>query len=186
MGAVSKLEGLLADETKNSIDSELLSRVSGNSYSMRHSVLSCVASGNYETALREIDALENIHKDFDALISRSRRILAHIRELIEAIKLKRSFPNLRTMPLAKQEEMQDRIVEHFEYLKEAIKKIEKIEADIRVQDVKSTLWVIRALAVSGFSIVLWALILEAYRTMGKPTDVVIQDLTNVIFSLFGI
>ncbi len=186
MGAIEKLKEIMEEEGMNSLEEDMNARVTGLAFGLGHTILTLVAQSRFDMAIGEIDNLKKAHKELPILFRKSERFLSHCKELVQAIKMKKSFPNISTLPLSKQEEMHDRIMDHFEELKSSLKKIDRMEADIRVQDARSSLWVVRTFAICTCVVVAFAIALEAHRTMGKPVRVILEDLSKMVFNLFGL
>ena len=181
-----KLQNILAGESLHVLEADMHSRISGLAFGLKHTILMLVAQNNYDLALAELKNLKANHEKVPVLYQRTYRHVDHCIELVSAIKMKKSFPNLSKLPVSKQEEMNDRIMEHFEGLKMALKKVEAMETDIRISDSRSTLWILKAFTFSVFMVSAWALILEAKRSMGKPAEVILEDMVKVLFQLVGL
>ncbi|MCB0394774.1 MAG: hypothetical protein KDD25_09450, partial [Bdellovibrionales bacterium] len=177
---------LMASESMSLLERDLQSRISGLAYGLGQTILMLVSQNNFDLAIKELEGLKKTHSKLPILYKKSGRYIDHCVELVSAIKMKKSFPNLRLLPVSKQEEMRDRVIYHFEDLKRSLKQIEKLEASIRLSDSRSTLWVIRSFAISVFAVVAWAIAIEAYRSMGKPSQVLMEDLTKLFFEVFGL
>ncbi|MEQ1878776.1 MAG: hypothetical protein ABL958_19200, partial [Bdellovibrionia bacterium] len=65
-------------------------------------------------------------------------------------------------------------------------KIVYIENELKVEDAKSTVWVIKALFMSVFCLLLFGIGIEAWRTMRIPVQVVFHDLVEWILQTIGI
>ncbi len=112
--------------------------------SLRTAIPGMVLAENYERAKEELVAYVELKTAFPHFQQRVERLVQHCCELIQAIQTKRNFPGLAALSLAKQQEIQDKVIEHFEDLKVHIKQIENVERDTKLNDVRSTVWVVRA------------------------------------------
>lgn len=131
----------------------------GRMDSLRSSILGMVVGENYERSKEELMAYVELKTEFPTFQFRAQRYVQHCVELIQAIETKRNFPGLASLSLAKQQEIHEKVLEHFEELKSNLKQIEKVEREQKLNDVRSTVWVIRmvcfcALAVIGAGLVL--------------------------------
>ena len=84
------------------------------------------------------------------------------------------------MTRAKQQELRDRFKDHFKELVYMLKKIEKIEKDLMIEDARSTIYVIRAFWFSVISLVLTWFLVEFFRGLAITGFVVITDYSEKI------
>jgi len=132
----------------------------GRMDSLRASILSLVVSENYPRASEEMVAYVDLKTNFPGFQFRVQRLVQHCSELIQAIQTKRNFPGLAALSLAKQQEIHEKVLEHFEDLKQHLRQIEKIEREYKLEDVRSTVWVVKALSTSVAAILLVAFLLD--------------------------
>lgn len=128
--------------------------------SVRTSVLGYVVSENYEYAKDDLQSFVESKRAYPMFQDRVARHVSHCNDLIEAIKTKRNFPGLASLSLSKQHELHERVLEHFEELKQNLRHIEKVERDNKLTDVRSTVWVLRALCIVVAGIVVAAFIAD--------------------------
>ncbi len=121
---------------------------------LRRSVLSTVVAENYDEAKDKLSAYVNEKSEFPAFQARVERYVQHCLDLIQAIHTKRNFPGLATLSLSKQQEIHEKVLEHFEELKQYLKHIEKVERDHKLTDVRSTVWVLQAACLAVAAVVL--------------------------------
>ena len=157
---------------------------------IRHTIVSHVANENYERAIEEIKKYVASQSDYPQFADRSERYTNYAIDLIHATKAKRSFPGLQYLAMSKQQELFDRAMEHFEDLKVTLRKIEHIEKEVRLDDVRSTVWVVKAIIYSCFAMLVLGFLIELSRGVLPATVVVADDLfgaiTNKIFDIFGL
>lgn len=127
---------------------------------LRRSILGLVVGENYDQAKDAMHVYVEDKHQYPAFQSRVERYVQHCVELIHAIQTKRNFPGLATLSLSKQQEIHEKVIEHFEELKQNLKHIEKIERDHKLTDVRSTVWVMQSLTVTVFAIVAAAFITD--------------------------
>jgi hypothetical protein len=162
---------------------------SGGSDSLRNLILSSVASDNYLRAIEDLKAYHDSKSDYPQFKVRSERYLNYAVDLVNAIKAKRSFPGMQHLSMSKQQELFERAMEHFEDLKVTLRKVEQIEQEVRLDDVRSTVWVVKALVYCLFAFLTLAFIREASRGV-LPSAIVVADsasdnLVNWVFNKIG-
>lgn len=196
MGAAEELEKL--DESlgvsesgeeitsQEKLEEKLAEKITGRLDGLRHTVLSLVVEGRYDTAIAEISFYANSDYKLKIFQERARKYFNHTEELIRAIESKIKFCQTRTITRSQKHQLYLMVIKHFHTLTETLKKVERIENDIRVSDLKSTVWVLKALTGAiGFVIFVMATY-EAYNYMGTPYMVVINDAVTKIFQILGI
>jgi ElaB/YqjD/DUF883 family membrane-anchored ribosome-binding protein len=99
----------------------------------------------------------------------------HCVDLIHAIKAKRNFPGLSSLTRAKQQELREKFRDHFKELKSTLKKIEKVTTDLRIQDARTTIYVVKASWYSIATIFFVALTLELIRGTGWTAFSILDD-----------
>ncbi len=157
--------------------------------SIRRSILGSVAHENYEYAKSELIghvAHKTSYPDFQR---RAERYVQHCCELIQAIETKRNFPGLAALALAKQQEIHEKVLEHFEELKQNLRMLEKIEREYRLADMRSTVWVLRAAVQCTVAIIAVAFIqdIEAgmFTTLIKVVNSTVDGISVWAVSLIG-
>lgn len=161
----------------------------GQADSLRYNVLTYVVEEKYEQAIETLNNFIVTPSDYPNFRQRLERYISHSVDLINAIRAKRNFPGMNSLTKAKQQELTERYREHFEELTVILKKIEKIQGDLRIEDVRSTVWVVKALANGIFAVLAMALILEVYNGLARTTIFVVDDyftrFINWVFGLIG-
>lgn len=156
--------------------------------SIRNAVLTRVVNNNYEAALQELQMYVDFRVDYPNFQSRVQRYVDHCSDLVHAIETKRNFPGLGSLALSKQQEIYDRVLEHFEELKHYLKQIEQVERDVKLADVRSTVWFVKACTHAAFFVLVVGFTLEVVNGLGASFNSVINDMTikmtNFVFSLF--
>ncbi len=177
------------DAAKKTVDSlpdlEDQLRQSNTSESLRGTVLSFVAKDKFEIAIRELRYYEQFKSDIRIYQERTARYYDHCEELILAIQTKKNVPNLGAFPMAKRQEIFEKIQLHFDELQGILRRIEQVENDIKVRDARSTIWVIQATILSMVAVGLWAITVETFRSMGLSFTVFFDDMGGVLFKLLG-
>jgi hypothetical protein len=157
---------------------------SGKVDTMRHTILSLIAAELYERAIEGLkEHLESKH-EYPMFKERSSRYIEYSIDLINAIKAKRSFPGLQNLAMAKQQELFDRSMVHFEDLKITLKKIEQIDCEVRIEDVRSTVLVIKVCVYCLFAILALAFFMEVSRGL-LPSMLLVADKYFSVFVEWG-
>lgn len=115
--------------------------------SVRRTVLSSVVSESYDRAKEELHAYVDHRHAYPLFQDRAERYVNHCADLIQAIQVKRHFPGLANLSLAKQQEIHEKVLQHFEELKQNLKQIEKVEREHKVHDLRTTVWVVKTACV---------------------------------------
>jgi erythromycin esterase-like protein len=137
-----------------------------------------VAAGNYQDAADMIGAFIEVKKVYPAFAERVEAQANHAKELVNAVRAKRNFPNLSALSMSKQQEILDHAVEHFDELRLTLKHIENVLKDEAIQDIRSTVWVVRTSVYTLVAIVAAAFVTEFSGALGKPLWVVFNDLAD--------
>src|SRR5690606_18433281 len=122
----------------------------------------------YDTAIAEISFYANSDKKLQVFKAKAQRYLNHCEELIRAVESKIKFCQTRTITRSQKHQLYVMVIKHFHELTDSLKKIERIENDIRVTDLKSTVWVLKAFVMSVGVLLLFAMVREASMTMKEP------------------
>lgn len=162
----------------------------GKADSLRYNILSWVLDEKYDKSINEMRRFIETPSEYPNFRGKAERFVNHAIDLIYAIKAKRNFPGIASLTRAKQQELREKFKEHFRELQFTMKKIEKIQVDLRIEDARSTIYVIRALCLAALGIATLAFILEIINGLALTGHVVITDLvdrgTNWLFSLIGL
>ncbi|MCB0364872.1 MAG: hypothetical protein H6624_04995 [Bdellovibrionaceae bacterium] len=157
---------------------ELQARVSsgGGHSSLRRMVLKLVTEGEYDLAQEEVEDYLRFRAKFPNFQSRCERYQEHCKDLIGAIRTKRNFPGLQTLSISKQQELHDKVIEHFDELKDYLKQIEMVEREVRMDDMRSTVWFIRTLFQCVLAVVGVAFFLDLTGGMASSFVIVVNKL----------
>ena len=157
--------------------------------SIRSTVLGSVVGENYDRARTELEDYVLSRTSFPGFQDRAQRYADHCSELIHAIKMKRNFPGLAALSLAKQQEVHEKVIQHFEELKHNLKLIERVEREHRLNDLRSTVWVVRTAAQVAVGIVAMAFMIDLRAGMFSSAitviDVALDGTTTWFVNLFG-
>lgn len=162
----------------------------GRMDNLRSSILNLVVNENYARSVEEMVAYVDLRTAFPGFQERAQRLIQHCSELIQAINTKRNFPGLAGLSLAKQQEVHDKVLEHFEDLKHHLRQIERVEREHKLEDARSTIWVMRALCHSIVLIFIVAFILDmkngAFGVAMSVTDGIVDNLSRWVVNLINL
>jgi hypothetical protein len=157
---------------------------------LRATILGRVAGESYDGAIADLKAYIDSKSEYPQFKERAERYLNYAVDLVHAVKAKRSFPGMQHLSMSKQQELFDRAMEHFEDLKATLRKVEQIEHEVRLDDVRSTVWVIKASVYSLFGLLVLAFLLELSRGVLPSAAIVVDDtfggLVNWTFDKIGL
>ncbi len=181
MGALS----VYTDKIPVMIDAKDL----GKADSLRYNVMSFLREENYDRAVYVIEQFLAKDSDFPNFRQRVLRYLEHSMTLVRAVEMKRNFPGVNRLTAAKQQDLKLKIKQHIDELVYCLKKVEQVEAHLRLEDIRSTVLVVRAIVVSTFLLAAIAFIVEMSRGMLWNAIVVVddvfQELSQWIYLHFG-
>lgn len=147
----------------------------GSGDSLRRHILTWVLEGRYEKAIDELRVYLDSNSQYPGLKDKVHRYVNHSIDLIHAIKAKRSFPGVNSLTRSKQFELREKFIEHFKELQYILKTVEKIEYDIRLNDVRSTVYVVKAIWLAGISIAILGFWIEIVNGLAKTSLTVADD-----------
>ena len=190
--ALKAAEHQTAKEMTSKFSARLAASVKdvGQVDTVRHTILTQVASENYERAIEELRRYVESRGEYPQFKARAERYITYSIDLINAIKAKRSFPGLQHLAMSKQQELFDKAMAHFDDLKVTLRKVEQIDREVKLEDVRSTVLVVRALIYCVFALLVLGFLLELSRGI-LPTAWVVVDstfgnVTNFVFDKLGL
>lgn len=161
----------------------------GTPDSLRYNILTWVLDERYDRAIEELKDFLERPSEYPNFKGKITRYINHCIDLIYAIKAKRSFPGIGSLTRAKQQELREKFKEHFKELQYILKTVEQVHGDLRVQDVRSTIYVVRALWFATVCILGLAFWLELTGGLASTSVVVVDDLfgqlANIIADKLG-
>ena len=170
----------LQAQLKERLKGEFGGRMDG----LRRAVLKSVVIGDYEKANQSLDNYIKFKEEYPDFHPRVADMVRHSRELINAVRSKRNLPGLSQLTMAKQKEIMDHVVNHFNELKFTLKAIEKVAKDVALSDIRSTVWFIQTVSYVVLAIVVTYFMISFTSDIGGPFWVVFNDLTDVSFNWF--
>jgi hypothetical protein len=157
--------------------------------SFRFNVLTKVMTEKYEVAVQMLNDFQSEPSEYPDYKSKASRYIQHSIELIQSIKAKRGFSGMDSLTSTKQQELIEQFKGQIKSLQHTLKSIEKIEGDLRVQDVRSTIYVVSAFWYALLTVVIFAFILEcAYGLLSTGLtagDGFMGDLAHFVATKIG-
>lgn len=162
----------------------------GTPDSLRRAVLTLVGEERYESAVEELRTCIDSKPEYPQFKVRCERYVDYAVGLVNGIKAKRSFPGVQMLAMAKQQELYERAMSHFNDLRVTLKKIEQIDHEVRLEDIRSTVWVVKAVVYSITAVLALAFLIEISRGVMGAANLVLEgaasDSTNWIFDKLGL
>lgn len=162
----------------------------GRADSLRSTILMLTLNEHYDAAIKELKVYLNAKSEYPQFASRTSRYASHSFDLINAIKTKRSFPGLSSLSTSKQQELQERALEHFDELKRMLLRIEKIDYELRLDDIRSTVWVIQAMFTGAVLVLAVYIVQSLSQGFFHSAHVVFNDYTtrliDYVFNRFNL
>lgn len=161
----------------------------GRPESLRYRVLTWVLDEQYDRAIEGLREFAEAPSEYPNFQSKVGRFVNHSVDLIYAIKAKRSFPGINSLTRAKQQELREKFKEHFRELQHVLKVVEKVQGDLRIQDVRSTIYIVRAAWYAGLAIAILGFWLEIVNGLAVTSAIVLDDtfgnLADWLASMIG-
>jgi hypothetical protein len=162
----------------------------GSANTLRFNVLTAVVNEEYDQAADELQEFVDMDSPYPDFKQRLERYVQHAIDLVYAIRAKRSFPGMASLTYAKQQELIDKYLGHFDELKVTLIRIEAIQNSMKTEDIKSTVIVLKAFVNAVFAIAVVAWVLELSSGLLKTGLLVTEDallsLSEWLFNLLGL
>jgi hypothetical protein len=160
----------------------------GKADTLRYNVLTFVLEENYEKAVKELRKFLATDFEYPNLRERVERYILHSIDLVNAVRVKRSFPGAHMLTMAKQRELNEKFINHLSELQFVLKKVEEVQRDVRMVDVRSTVFVVRAAIYSLIVIAAVGFFLDVQRglfiTAVTVVDELFQEFVSWVFRHF--
>jgi ElaB/YqjD/DUF883 family membrane-anchored ribosome-binding protein len=128
-------------------------------YGLVRVILAYVVANQYTKSMDAIQSYLDLHCDYPDFADRVERYQKHCRELIAAIQVKRSMSSVAGLSNAKQHELREKVHQHFKELKANLDKIEHSLREVKAEDLRSTVWFVKAVCAS-FGVIFSILVLR--------------------------
>ncbi|MES3038766.1 MAG: hypothetical protein V4736_12735 [Bdellovibrionota bacterium] len=148
----------------------------GRNGTLRYNVLTHVLEEKYDHALKFLKDAMTQESEYPDFKGKTERYFSHCIDLVYAIKAKRNFPGINSLTRAKQQELREKFKFHLKELQAALGRIEQIEQQLKIVDIRSTVYIIRALWIAGILIIAIAFAREIATSIASSGVVVADDL----------
>ena len=172
-----------ANDTKQR-SSELDMNDLGHINSLRFNVLTTIINEEYDVSIQRLKDFVNQDSDYPNFKLRVERYIQHSIDLIFAIKTKRNFPGFNSLTRSKQQELKEKVKEHFQELKGVLKKIEKCMEELRLNDIRSTHIVVHSLWLSLAAVFISGILLDIFQDVGSNAYVVFDEKSAQLLEYF--
>jgi hypothetical protein len=116
---------------------------------LSHRIVVLVAHKSYAQAVKDIQEYVKFRSgDYSAFYLASHRYVIRMQSIISAIEKQRGIKGIENLTESKKHEVFEVVKEYFKELKHQIRGIESAEHSLKVEDVRSTVWVVWALTYS--------------------------------------
>ncbi len=176
------LEASKTQEVKEGLTLKLKAKTyeAGKIDSLKRSILGYVASESYDVAKDALRGYVHHKSDFPQFQDRVSRYVDHCCDLIQAIELKRNFPGVSSLTFSKQQEIYEGVLKHFEELKSSLTSIQRIERELKLEDLRSTAWFLRTLSHCLFLVTSVAFGVAISNGLGRSFLLVVDQVTSQI------
>lgn len=157
---------------------------------IRQVVLGEVASGRYDKAKKEIDSYIAERSSYPNFQVRADPYRKYAIDLVNGIEAKRNLTGVGSLPLSKQQEIFDKVLEHFKELKVNLKQIERHEREAKLDDIRSTTWFLKTFMYALLGVVALGFFVEmSHGGLGNSFlivfDAVLAEAVDKLLSAVG-
>ena len=160
--------------------------VQGRADTLRNSILGFLVGGRYAIAKKELNTYATYKGKNPAYESATKGVFDHAQEIIDTMRELTENVELETLPRSKRQDTLFRTKRLFENMKHVLMRLEQIENDLLVEDVKSVIGFLRAASVCVFAVIVVVAISEAYTTLGRPMEVMAMEASQWFFNLINL
>jgi hypothetical protein len=148
-------------------------------------ILKLVTQEDYPKAAEHLKSFLELRPEYPQFKQRSERYISYAIDLVNGIKAKRNLAGVKQLASAKQQELYDKALAHFDDLRKTLKKVERIEHEVKLEDMRSTIWVVRAFGYCMLAILIFFFLLEVSQGVLEGANVVADDIiSNAVDKLF--
>lgn len=160
----------------------------GTADTLRYNVNFYVVEENYDRAIEELENYKSVTIDLPGYQEKIEPYLNHCIDLVHAIRAKRGFSKNISLTRSKQQEISETIRLHYDELQYAFKKIEQVRNQLTLEDIRSTVWFIKAAVYSVGAVILMLFITDVmyhgtFESLVVVVSKILEDLINWIFDL---
>lgn len=184
LAGVAELSEVIESEDTEDLQSYIAKEYGDhkNTEGFRHDILTMVSAGKYRAVLTEIAAFqEEKNKAMPHFNVKSGRYFQYINQLIEAIREHKTIPNFDQLPAGQQKKIHEQVFSYFDELNNTLKRVESVIHDLKVQDVRSTIWVLKTFSYCVMVVLSVTAFVEAVNFLGNPLAVLLSHLEGIFF-----
>ncbi len=157
----------------------------GTPDTLRYNVLTLIINEEYDRSINHLNDFINSDSEYPHFRSKVAKYVKHSVELVRAIQNKREYPGMSLLTKSRQVELKEKAREHFQDLKNVLRKVEVCQEEMRLVDIKSTTMVVKTLWFCVIGLCLYFFIKEVFTGMGLTFLVVFdQQLGELISGFF--
>jgi hypothetical protein len=165
------------------LGADFISSMGSHGDSLKTTVLSLAKAGNFESAKHELKFYQQQNETTPGFEFRTKHYFTHCYELLDAIHNLKHIPNFDNLRAAKQKQIRERIMTYGQDLSSILGRIDKVTNDLKIQDIRSTMWVLRTATLCGGAIIFTLAMIEAISTVGSPITTVANQIFNWLLYL---
>ncbi len=164
MAEKQKLYEVLKAERKQLIEHEISDKLARKTkrlkqnQSVKTAVLNCMVTRDYESASEILTNYLDQHGHFVEFQMRVDPYIIHCKNLVRSIEIKRNFPKITSLPIIKQQELMDKVVQDFNELRLYLSRIEVMKTEVVFKEVLSMRLIIKTIMFSTMFLVVMAAI----------------------------
>lgn len=157
---------------------------------MESDVLKAVVAGRYDVAIEHLKRFLDQPSPYPKFKKKMERLVQHSIDLINAIRAKKNFPGMQSLTRSKQHELAKKANEHYEELQKTIARMRRVLNLFKNEDLRSTLWIVKAIGYGVALVVLVAFAREVSGGLWRVTENVtghyLESIIDWFMRLFGI
>lgn len=142
---------------------------------LKTEVLNQVADEQFDRAIGVLQDFLEQPSEYPQFKSRMERLVSHSVDLVNAIRAKKNFPGMASLTRSKQQELAERTTDHYNELQMTITKMERIMNQLKREDVRSTLWILRSVIYAAGLVLIVAFLKEVTGGLWGVFNSVAED-----------
>lgn len=147
-------------------------------------ILSMLVDERFDSAISELNYYQKEKNEIPNFETRTKGYFKHCIEIVEKLKELANLPNFNNLRTAKQKEMREQMTALAKEVKDVLGRIEKVDYDLRVQDVRSTVWVLKTFSFCVLSLAFVTALVEALQQLSSPFTTVAEQIVAILFYSF--
>jgi hypothetical protein len=155
---------------------------------LKSQVSDAVADESFDLAIERLQAFLEQPSEYPQYRQRLERLVSHAIDLVNAIRAKKNFPGMTSLTRSKQQELMERTTDHYNELQSTMVKMDRIILQLKREDIRSTLWILRAIIYAAGLIVIIAFLQEVTGGLWGVFELVMENtldgVINWVVNLF--